>query len=459
MRIPYFSPQSSGGRPFDLVSWFSAACFGTLAMTTIGTALLLSGFIERQLLALDARAARDFVQTVTRVENVDSLGGAPGAKLSPQLAEYFSHVSQLPEVVRTNVYGRDRTVLWSSDPALMGRRFADNDELDAALGGEVVVKRGYASPERGTKPEHIGFSGRVFFVESYIPVATASDAPPLAVVELYRAARTLEEMLGNVQMLVWISAIAGGAILFLVLLGIVRRAAREIERQQVRLIESDRLAMVGEMGGTVAHGIRNPLASIRSSAELALDDPGCTWREQAHDVIAAADRIEGSIRKLLSFARKPAEAPAPAPVALNDVARGAVADLEREFRRRGIASELALDVANPMVVCDAALLREVIASLVANALEAMDDGGTIRVSSQVDRRRRRTWLAITDDGPGMAASEVGLALRPFHTTKPQGLGLGLPLAKRVVERHGGKLAIDSAPGRGTSVRIELPVAR
>lgn len=442
------------------MSWFSVACFGTLAATTIATAVLLSNFIEARLLALDAQAARDFVQTVARAENLDVLAARAGARISPQLAEYFSHVSQLPEIVRTNVYGRDRMVLWSSDPELVGRRFDGNDELDAALRGEVVVKRGYASPEEGSKPEHIAFTEKVFFVESYIPINSNDGRHTLAVVELYKLARTLEDTLKDTQLLVWISAIVGGAILFVALLGIVRRAAQEIERQQARLIESDRLAMVGEMGGTVAHGIRNPLASIRSSAELALDDPACTWREQAQDVITAADRIELSIRKLLSFARKPAEAMrAPAPVAINAVVAEVINDLDREFARRGVDRRVELDVANPTVLGDAGLLREVTASLVVNALEAMDDGGAIRLTTRLEARRRRVLLEIEDDGPGMTSTQIGMALRPFHTTKPQGLGLGLPLAKRIVERHGGSLTVTSEPGRGTCVRMLIPAAR
>ena len=135
MQLPSLPRWLARGRPFDLVSWFSAACFGTLAATTIATAVLLSNFIEARLLALDAQAARDFGQTVARAENLDGLAERAGARISPQLAEYFSHVSQLPEIVRTNVYGRDRMVLWSSDPELVGRRFGDNDELDAALRG------------------------------------------------------------------------------------------------------------------------------------------------------------------------------------------------------------------------------------------------------------------------------------------------------------------------------------
>ena len=140
----------ASSRPFNLVRWFSLLSFGTLAVIGVVTALLLSQFIENRLLALDAQSARDFVQSVTRVENADVLAFEPGAggPVPHVLAEYFSHVSRMPDVVRTNVYSRDKTILWSSDQALIGRHYAENDELDEALGGEVVFKRGHVGAPR-----------------------------------------------------------------------------------------------------------------------------------------------------------------------------------------------------------------------------------------------------------------------------------------------------------------------
>jgi signal transduction histidine kinase len=89
----------------------------------------------------------------------------------------------------------------------------------------------------------------------------------------------------------------------------------------------------------------------------------------------------------------------------------------------------------------------------------MDDGGAIRLATRLEARRKHVLLEIEDDGPGMTSTQIGMALRPFHTTKPQGLGLGLPLAKRIVERHGGSLTVTSEPGRGTCVHMLMPAAR
>lgn len=452
--------MTTSSRPFNLVRWFSLLSFGTLAVTAILTAVLLTRFIEERLLALDAETARDFVQSVTRAENADVLAFAPGhgGPVPEGLAEYFSHVARMPEMVRTNVYGRDRSVLWSSDEALLGREFADNDELDDALRGMVVYKRGYVGvmSEADAKPEHYALPAGTFFIESYIPIYGTDAATPVAVVELYKAARRLEETLDAARWLVWTSAVAAGVLLFLVLQGIVRKAAAQIAAQQQQLVEAETMAAVGVMGSAVAHGIRNPLASIRSSAELAADGENCTWREQAEDIIGAADRIERSVRDLLDFARPAAGSVKPVPV--NAVAAESIDSLRRELGRRGLVPKLELDPAEPSVLADAAMLRQVVSSLIVNAMEATEEKGIVAVSTRLAPDRRTVRIRVDDTGHGIAHEQLPLVLRPFHTTKPKGLGLGLPLAKRIVERFGGTIEIESALGRGTTVDLTLPVA-
>lgn len=451
--------MTTPARSFNLVRWFSLLSFGTLAVTAVLTAVLLTKFIEERLLSLDAETARDFVQSVTRAENVDVLAFAPaaGGPVPEGLAEYFSHVAQMPEVVRTNVYGRDHSILWSSDKALVGRRFGDNDELDDSLRGMVVYKRGYvdAKGDADGKPEHYALPAGTFFIESYIPIYGSDSVSPVAVVELYKAARKLQDTLDAAQWLVWTSTMAAGVVLFLVLHGIVRKAAAQIAAQQQQLVEAETMAAVGVMGSAVAHGIRNPLASIRSSAELAADGEDCTWREQAEDIIGAADRIERSVRDLLDFARPAAGSLKSVPV--NAVATEAIDGLRRELGRRGLVPKLELDPTEPNALADAAMLRQVVSSLIVNAMEASEEKGVVAVSTQLAPDRRTVRIRVNDTGHGIPSEQLPLVLRPFHTTKPRGLGLGLPLAKRIVERFGGTLEIHSTLGRGTTVQLALPV--
>lgn len=448
----------ASSRPFNLVRWFSLLSFGTLAVTGVVTGLLLSRFVEDRLLALDARTTSDFVQTVTRAENSEVLAFDPaaGGPVPQGLAEYFSHVSQMPEVVRTVVYGTEKTILWSSDRALVGRRFVENEELDEALAGTVVYKRGYTEDPGPAKPEHDTLPKGTFFVESYIPIYGSDPARPVAVVELYKAARSLQESLRAAHVLVWGSTLAGGLLLFAVLQGIIRRAAAQINAQHAQLVDAETMMAIGEMGSTVAHGIRNPLASIRSSAELALDAPDCNWREQANAIVVSADRIEGAIRDLLSFARP--RGSGYAPLGINRLVTDSIDGLRREFQNRSVRPELELDPANPYVRGDPGALRHLLAGLVVNGLEATSGGGRITVATVLSADRRRVHVLIRDTGAGIAPENLRAILRPFYTTKPKGLGLGLPLAKRVIERLGGTLEIRSVVGEGTTVELTLPVA-
>jgi two-component system sensor histidine kinase HydH len=197
------------------------------------------------------------------------------------------------------------------------------------------------------------------------------------------------------------------------------------------------------------------LASIRSSAELGLEvDDARESRELHAEVVAQADRLEGWIRQFLTASRAGSAAPA-----LAD-AGAVVADCAAQFApklaRRGVALEVAVPAALPSVRLGAIVLRQVLNSLLANAAEATPDGGRLSVAAAA--RGRRVTVEVSDTGPGMSPAEVASAFSLFATTKPAGLGLGLPLAREAVERHGGRLEVTSRPGAGTTVRLVLPVA-
>jgi signal transduction histidine kinase len=112
----------------------------------------------------------------------------------------------------------------------------------------------------------------------------------------------------------------------------------------------------------------------------------------------------------------------------------------------------------PIVHLGAPLLEQVLNGLVANAIQSMAGGGAIEVTASM-LARDGVELRIADRGHGMTAEQLAAAFLPFHTTKPTGLGLGLPLARRILERHGASIDLTSVPGRGTAVVLHLPAAR
>jgi two-component system sensor histidine kinase HydH len=111
----------------------------------------------------------------------------------------------------------------------------------------------------------------------------------------------------------------------------------------------------------------------------------------------------------------------------------------------------------PSVTADALMLGQAFNSLIANAVEAVDRNGMIIITVQTDGERQLR-VRIEDSGQGMTRQQLASAFKPFHTTKPKGIGVGLPLAQRIVARFGGSIALDSQPGWGTTVDVRLPAA-
>jgi signal transduction histidine kinase len=379
-------------------------------------------------------------------------------------ADLFAHLVALPGAVRVNLFATDGTVLWSSDPALIGRRFAGNRELQAALAGAPVVATGGLGGPSDAKPEHAGGlatpDGR--FVENYLPVWSGgtpqNGGRVVGAVEVYRQPVRLLEAIRQTQNAVWVSALAVAGLLYAALLGIVARLTLVVRRQQAALVAAEKLAAVGEMASAVAHGLRNPLASIRSTAELGAEARDVEEARGLHDdVVRDADRLEGWIRQFLTVVSREAS-PGTAPRAeVGEVVAVCAAELEPALTRRGVALGLALPEFLPAARACPVVLRQALAAILANAVEATPDGGRLRVAAAATAARE-VVVEVADTGPGMTEAEVDAALAPFATTKPAGLGLGLPLAREALERHGGRLEIASRPGAGTTVRLVLPAA-
>lgn len=441
-------------RSYPLLRWFSLVSLLALGAASVVSALLMSRYLEAQLLRHDAELSRDFVQSIVNTQAVaDHFGAAPAAARPAAFAEFLKHMAAMPDVLRTNVYGMDRQVLWSSDPALIGRRFEHNEELDHALAGELVIEHGtVGSTEPPAKPEHVHLRGSRF-VENYLPVLDASEAPrQIGVVELYRVPRGLNAILHESTLVVWAVTLAGGLTLYLSTLGMVRRASTLMREQHARLAETEALAVIGELAAATAHSIRNPLASIRSTAELQRE-LGTLSPEAADETVRDVGRIERLVRILLTYARGDAEPGGSADPAA--VLRDAAEPLAPSAAARGQQVGLELAAQLPRVRGDAVLLGQVLGALLANALEAAPAGGRIAVAARRDGDR--VAIEIDDDGPGIPAAQRAEVFRPFFTTKPRGLGMGLTLARRVVERLGGTLDLAPRAPHGTRVSVRLPV--
>jgi two-component system NtrC family sensor kinase len=237
---------------------------------------------------------------------------------------------------------------------------------------------------------------------------------------------------------------------------------RDLTAQRVfhaKLLQTEKLAALGQMVSGVAHELSNPLTSIMGYAHRLLarqDLPGRT--EEVRQIYQEADRASTILRQLLLNARE--TLPERRSVSLNQIVQRAM-DLQRfSLAAEKIRMEIDLDPALPFVHGDPGHLQQVLMNLVGNARQAIEQqgqGGTIRLRT---RRigERRVSLEISDSGPGIPHSILARIFDPFFTTKPVGVGTGLGLAivLSVVREHGGQVHVESPPQGGAIFQIELP---
>lgn len=224
-------------------------------------------------------------------------------------------------------------------------------------------------------------------------------------------------------------------------------------RMEDRLREQASLTRLGEMAAVVAHEVKNPLTGIRGAIQVIGGRLPAGSKEAAvvKDIVARIDALNELMKDLLLFARPPQLRVAT--VDLVPLAK-MVAEL---VRQDPTLHDIRVDVTGdaPPIAADAELLKIVIQNLLINAAHAMQGRGSIHVSVSSDGAS--CTLAIADTGPGIAPEVRERLFTPFFTTKARGTGLGLSTARRLIEAHGGTIAIDCPPAGGTVVTLRLPV--
>ena len=234
----------------------------------------------------------------------------------------------------------------------------------------------------------------------------------------------------------------------------------QLRQSRAQLVQSEKLASIGQMAAGVAHGLRNPLASLRAAAQLAQHRvEGPAAREPLNAIIEQVDRLDLRIAHLLAFSR-------PAPFrplreSVRTLVDGALSGFTELLRKRRV--QLAVTIAPTLreIRVDPMRLEQALIEIISNALDAMPDGGPLEIAARSHSGEGSAdgiVLEIADSGPGIAAEILPNLCEPFFTTRPEGTGLGLAIAKRYVEETGGRLDIASQIGRGTTVRIWLPAA-
>ena len=461
---------------FNLTRWFAVLSFVTITVISVALALIVSHFLTREILDRDAILTAQFIHALADSEGQHANLGASFSvgemlddrfdpvkagisreKLADLREEFLDHINNLPDVLLANVFSTERRIVWSSNPSLIGRKVGRNDELDESLQSRVVVAKGHTDPSHEREEQVFLGEPEEFFIENYIPLYS-SKGEVATVIEVYKEPKSLIQSIRRGHILIWCCTVVGGFLSYLALFGIVRRAAALIASQQQRIVESETLVVIGEMSSAVAHSIRNPLASIRSSAELGIEGDGESVRKNLRDIISQVDRIGRWIRDLLVFSRPLAAEMEP--VTLERVLRESVSSFGTQIESAGIRVDSSAIAPNlPPAHGNQSLFAQVFNSVISNAIEAMPNGGTLRVATEPGADPSQVVVLVADTGAGMSPRQLEQVFKPFYTTKRNGLGLGLALVKRIMERFGGAIRITSREKEGTEVRLIFKLAR
>ena len=464
------SRLSSSKQPFNLLRWFSLISMGVIGTVAVSLGVVSTRFVITESVQRDALLTSQFIQAIASAEvrhvsipNVRTMGELldprqdrnfpdvdPLARANAR-GEFLDHIEHLPDVILANVYAPDRMVIWSTNPALMGTTIHADEDLDKAFEFRRPVSASYHEVDKARMEQKFVKQPEYIFIENYIPLFDADGTNVTAMVEIYKEPNDLIDRMERGLVLIWLATALGGGLIYLGLYWIVRRAAILLEVQQKQLITNETFVALGEMSSAVAHSLRNPLATIRSSAELALEFDSGPAHKNITDIIGQVDRMSKWVRELLQSLRPLHDEPEP--VNLVAALQDSLVAFEQQIAKAGVHVVFE-PKETPMVLSQQVQLSQILNSLLANALEAMDKGGTLTIALE-STDFRGVSVVVSDTGKGMNEEQRSMAFRPFFTTKQGGLGVGLVLVKRIMERCGGAVSLDSREGEGTRVRLSF----
>lgn len=238
---------------------------------------------------------------------------------------------------------------------------------------------------------------------------------------------------------------------------VAERTAELVETHK-RLVQQERIAALGRAAAQVAHEVKNPLAGLLLYSlhlKSKLDDSANSEAALVDKIVDTINHLTERVEQILGFAR-------PLNLTrssgnLNQVVKAVLELLQPQITAKKIDVRLSLSEQVSAGMIDESSMRGALMNLILNAIEAMPNGGRLSVTSK--RTEDAFRLEIIDTGRGISEEEAKNIFEPFYTTKEQGLGLGMPYAKKIIEQHGGAISVDSRIGEGTKISVTLPAER
>lgn len=239
-------------------------------------------------------------------------------------------------------------------------------------------------------------------------------------------------------------------------------AQARLSAAQAQLLQSAKLAAVGELAASVAHEINNPLYAARNSLylveqDLPPDAPQRPFLDIAQNELGRIARIITRMRDFYRPARDELE-----PTDINALLLETIDLVQTHLRHGHVTASTDISPGIPSIIAHSDQLRQVFLNLILNACDAMPDGGTLQISSALtldeDEQLRMIAVRIADNGVGIPAEHLARLFEPFYTTKPQGTGLGLAISAHIATQHGGQINVESTAGVGSTFTVLLPAA-
>lgn len=387
----------AGGGRVRLHRAFAVSSLVFIALACVVAAVLISRFVSQRMIERDTETTTAFVQSLAVVQQARGyfLGHMPP---DDNLNEFFRHVAAMPDVVRANIYARDRTVLWSSNPELVGRRFQDNDELDAVFMQKGETHSGVIGEDILPKAEHHKLDRSEKIIETYVAVNDPETRLVMGAIEFYKNPEPLWRSIDTLNRAIWAVAVGVGGVLYVALLLFMRRLGR-----QFSALNPD-FRMAKRMGLTVARGMR----------ELQQGEAG-------------AGPTQAWIASLEAYAAHHAVRLQAA--ALPEVVNLSLHGLKPVFEAAGKQFSTDFPADLPAVEVDPVLLQIALDHVICHAADAMPAGGRLSITAHADEAHRAVYLEVRDGGG-----------RPKDGTDPCTIESDdHALTRDLLERMGGKL--------------------
>ncbi len=372
------------------------------------------------------------------------------------------------DVDKVNIYSPDQVLTYSTEPQIIGTKGDAGDLFQRALSEESVsVLTGeddyfFMLPWGSGKPRQL---------KTYLPMweerpLSWKRGKILGVFEIIQDISRDYAIIQRFQLIVALSFLIFVSILFTAIFIIARRAeriisARAAERIKLeeQLHQTERLAALGEMIAGISHEIRNPLGIIRSTAELLHQRTGEERQKRFTSIIVEeSTRLNAILTEFLDFARP--KTLRPSKCRLEEVLERNLRVLEAECQRLGVEVQRDYQTGSYAMDADCDLLYRALVNLFANALQAMPEGGKLRVRTALANGRHGSGeveLHIQDSGHGIPKEVLKKIFNPFFTTREKGSGLGLAIVRSIIDGHGGSIEVESEEQKGTTMVIRLPL--